>query len=193
MLNNSWINVLGLVPTQQVKHRKSLTLKHGTLKQHETNNRSSKGCKKKCCKPLMQVDMMKTPCTHTHNYKYEENHVMMQLVTVVVCYLALWFFMKFGPCLRNSVVSPKTGQPIVPGGKPFFLYLTSFHLKRAEQKQSTSTTPTIAMNTAIAEPKRDFKKKLQPFSVVVTTRVHINTHIYRPFTLCASISYKNKN
>jgi len=57
--------------------------------------------------------------------------------------------MKFGPCLRNSVVSPKTGHPIVPGGKPFFLYLTSFHLKRAEQKQRTKNTPTIAMKKAI--------------------------------------------
>jgi hypothetical protein len=57
--------------------------------------------------------------------------------------------MKFGPCLRNSVVSPNSGHPIVPGGKPFFLYLTSFHLKRAEQKQSTKNTPTIAMKKAI--------------------------------------------
>jgi len=59
--------VLGRVPTQQVKHIKSLTLKHGTLKQYETNNRSSKGCKM-CCKsnpyfPLMQVNMM-----HTYSY-----------------------------------------------------------------------------------------------------------------------------
>lgn len=57
--------------------------------------------------------------------------------------------MKLGPCLRNSVVSPKTGHPIVPGGKPFFLYLTSFHLKRAEQKQRIKNTPTIAMKKAI--------------------------------------------
>lgn len=43
-------------------------------------------------------------------------------------YLDLWFLMKLGPCLRNSVVSPKIGQPIVPGGKPFLMYLISFHL-----------------------------------------------------------------
>ena len=98
--------------------------------------------------------MMKTAWTHTHTTKYyEENHVMMMMMQLV-SYLDLWVFMKFGPCLRNSVVSPKSGQPIVPGGKPFFLYLTSFHLKRAEQKQSTKTTPTttIAIKKAIGAP-----------------------------------------
>lgn len=66
--------------------------------------------------------------------------------------------MKLGPCLRNSVVSPKTGQPIVPGGNPFFLYLTSFHLNKAVQIQSPiRTTPKTAMKTAIDAPK-----KLQP-------------------------------
>ena len=112
--------------------------------------------------------MMKTAWTHTHTTKYyEENHVMMMMMQLV-SYLDLWVFMKFGPCLRNSVVSPKSGQPIVPGGKPFFLYLTSFHLKRAEQKQSSKTTPTtIVINKAIGAPTpnpthRDFKKKVQP-------------------------------
>jgi len=57
--------------------------------------------------------------------------------------------MKLGPCLRNSVVSPKTGHPIVPCGKPFLLYLTSFHFKRAEQKQNTKKKPRIAMKIAI--------------------------------------------
>lgn len=57
--------------------------------------------------------------------------------------------MKFGPCLRNSVVSPKTGHPIVPGGKPFFLYLTSFHRKRAEHKQRMKKTPKITMKKTI--------------------------------------------
>ena len=43
-------------------------------------------------------------------------------------YLSLLAFMKLGPCLRNSVVSPKSGHPIVPGGRPRRrLYRTSFH------------------------------------------------------------------
>lgn len=67
--------------------------------------------------------------------------------------------MKFGPCLRNSVVSPKTGHPIVPGGKPFFLYLSSFHLKRAEQKQSTKNrAKIIAMKKAIAALSQYYSK-----------------------------------
>lgn len=69
-------------------------------------------------------------------------------------HLALWVFMKFGPCLRNSVVSPKTGHPIVPGGKPFFLYLSSFHLNKAVQKQRTKKTPEITMKTAIDALKK---------------------------------------
>ncbi|GAB2301807.1 hypothetical protein Dimus_035832 [Dionaea muscipula] len=40
-----------------------------------------------------------------------------------------------GPSLRNSVVSPKIGQPMVPGGTPFFLYLSSFHLNKAMVKK----------------------------------------------------------
>jgi len=72
--------------------------------------------------------------------------------------------MKLGPCLRNSVVSPKTGHPIVPCGKPFLLYLTSFHFKRAEQKQNTKKKPRIAMKIAIdastLETKRNLKKML---------------------------------
>jgi hypothetical protein len=67
----------------------------------------------------------------------------------IFIYLDLWFFIKLGPCLRNSVVSPKTGHPIVPGGKPFLLYLNSFHLNRAEQKQNTKTKPRIPMKIAI--------------------------------------------
>lgn len=71
----------------------------------------------------------------------------------IINHLALWFFMKLGPCLRNSVVSPKTGQPIVPGGKPFFLYLTSFHLNKAVLKRlSPKTTPSTTMKTAIDSP-----------------------------------------
>lgn len=110
--------------------------------------------------------------------------MMMQLVS----YLDLWVFMKFGPCLRNSVVSPKSGQPIVPGGKPFFLYLTSFHLKRAEQKQSSKTTPTtIVINKAIGAPTpnpthRDFKKKVQPL-LLQSPKECTQTHIYRPLEL----------
>ena len=59
--------------------------------------------------------------------------------------------MKLGPCFRNSVVSPKRGQPILPGGKLLsFLYLTSFHLNRAMQKQSPkNTTPRTTMHKAI--------------------------------------------
>lgn len=61
-------------------------------------------------------------------------------------YLALWFLMKLGPCLRNSVVSPKTGQPIVPGGKPFLMYLISFHLNNIVLNRHT---PRIATKTNI--------------------------------------------
>lgn len=65
-------------------------------------------------------------------------------------YLDLWFFMKPGPSFRNSVVSPKTGHPMVPGGNPFFLYLTSFHLSKAILKrQSPQNTPTITTKLAI--------------------------------------------
>lgn len=68
----------------------------------------------------------------------------------IINHLALWFFMKLGPCLRNSVVSPKTGQPIVPGGKPFFLYLTSFHLnKEVLNRQIPKATPNRIIKTAI--------------------------------------------
>lgn len=66
--------------------------------------------------------------------------------------------MKFGPCFRNSVVSPKTGQPIVPGGKPFFLYFTSFHFNKAvQQKQSPKTNKRITTKTAIVflAPKQE--------------------------------------
>lgn len=64
--------------------------------------------------------------------------------------LALWFFMKLGPCLRKSVVSPKSGQPMVPGGRPFFLYFISFHLKRKVLKrQSPNTTPIITVKIAM--------------------------------------------
>lgn len=83
--------------------------------------------------------------------------------------------MKLGPCLRNSVVSPKTGQPIVPGGKPFLLYLTSFHLKRTEQKQSTKTTTRIAMKIAIIGT-------LQILEVEDTNSVEVCTHIYKPLS-----------
>lgn len=48
-------------------------------------------------------------------------------------HLALWFFMKLGPWLRNSVVSPNNGHPIVPGGSPFLRYLSSFHFNRPLQ------------------------------------------------------------
>lgn len=153
------------------------------LKEHETNNRS-KGCKvlpKQLFFPTYASEHDEDSVhTYSYNYKYEEKHVMMQLVTVV-SYLALWFFMKFGPCLRNSVVSPKTGQPIVPGGKPFFLYLTSFHLKRAEQKQSTSTTPTIAMNTAIdaptLNPKETSKRRYNLFCCSHPKSAHKHTYL----------------
>ncbi|RWV87510.1 hypothetical protein GW17_00050486, partial [Ensete ventricosum] len=53
---------------------------------------------------------------------------------------------------QNSVVSPKTGQPIVPGGRPFFLYLTSFHLNTAPQvtRRLTANPITIAKTTISA-------------------------------------------
>ena len=50
--------------------------------------------------------------------------------------------MKLGPCLRNSVVSPKTGQPIEPGGKSFLTYLISFHLNNIVLKRQTPRTAT---------------------------------------------------
>jgi hypothetical protein len=90
--------------------------------------------------------------------------------------------MKFGPCLRNSVVSPKTGHPIVPSGKPFFLYLNSFHLKRAEQKQRTKITPTIAMKNAIGaltsnSTHKDRKKMVHLFKLSYLKSVHKHTYI----------------
>lgn len=76
-------------------------------------------------------------------------------------HLALWFFMKLGPCLRNSVVSPKTGHPMVPGGSPFFLYFTSFHLNSAVQTHKTKITPTNTPKTTIAAPRSSthFRKR----------------------------------
>lgn len=66
--------------------------------------------------------------------------------------LDLWFFIKLGPSLRNSVVSPKIGQPIVPGGNPFFLYLSSFHLNKADEKQNKlKITAKITIKTAIVD------------------------------------------
>lgn len=56
-------------------------------------------------------------------------------------YLALWFFMKLGPCLRNFVVSPISGHPIVPCGNPLLAYIISFHFKRAKHKQTLKTNP----------------------------------------------------
>jgi len=69
--------------------------------------------------------------------------------------------MKFGPCFRNSVVSPKIGHPMVPGGNPFFLYLTSFHLNKAEEiPNKKRTTTRTTKKTAIGVSKK--KKQLQP-------------------------------
>lgn len=57
-------------------------------------------------------------------------------------YLSLLCFMKLGPCLRNSVVSPKSGHPIVPGGRPRRrLYRSSFH---RSSRLLASTTPSTA-------------------------------------------------
>lgn len=67
--------------------------------------------------------------------------------------LDLWFFMKAGPCFRNSVVSPNSGHPIVPGGNPFFLYLSSFHFRRAILKmQRPQNTPRMTAKLAIDSP-----------------------------------------
>lgn len=71
-------------------------------------------------------------------------------------YLALWFFMKLGPCLKKSAVWPKKGHPIVPGGNnnPFaeFEYLTSFHFSRTKQThRTTKQTVNNTSNAAIVE------------------------------------------
>jgi hypothetical protein len=60
--------------------------------------------------------------------------------------------MKLGPCLRNSVVSPKSGHPIVPGGRPRRrLYRTSFHRSRRPlATTSTRTAPSNARSSAIS-------------------------------------------
>ena len=68
--------------------------------------------------------------------------------------LALCFFMKSGPCLMKSVVSPKSGHPIVPGGSPLLLYLISFHFKRAKQTDKATTKTKITTKTAIDAPKK---------------------------------------
>lgn len=76
--------------------------------------------------------------------------------------------MKFGPCLRNSVVSPTIGQPIVPGGNPFFLYLTSFHLNKADEIQSKKRTTTrITKKTAIDASKKSSKPVLRAVNGMV--------------------------
>jgi hypothetical protein len=61
-------------------------------------------------------------------------------------------FMKLGPCLRNSVVSPKSGHPIVPGGRPRRrLYRTSFHRSRRPLAASSMrTAPSNARSSAIS-------------------------------------------
>lgn len=68
-------------------------------------------------------------------------------------YLSLLAFMKLGPCLRNSVVSPKSGHPIVPGGRPRRrLYRTSFH-RSSRLLASTAAARTATNNsTAISLP-----------------------------------------
>lgn len=77
-------------------------------------------------------------------------------------YLALWFFMKSGPYLRNSVVSPKNGHPIVPGGNRSLLYLISFHFNnRAKQRQNPINSPQANTNTAIDAPKKGSTRNLE--------------------------------
>jgi len=87
--------------------------------------------------------LKKIPKTHKSKARKQRNQ-----------YLALWDFIKFGPCLRNSVVSPKIGQPIVPGGNPFLLYRTSFHLSKAAQKQRSKNRARMTMANAIEAPKK---------------------------------------
>lgn len=59
-------------------------------------------------------------------------------------HLSLLAFIKEGPCLRNSVVSPNRGHPIVPGGNPFFRYLSSFHLsKQVHSNNTPNIRPTM--------------------------------------------------
>lgn len=94
--------------------------------------------------------------SHQNNTHHQQkDQTMMMNKNMWTCYvffyLDLWFIIKLGPCLRNSVVSPKTGHPIVPWGKPFLLYLTSFHLRRAEKKQNTKKKARIAMKIAIGK------------------------------------------
>jgi hypothetical protein len=50
---------------------------------------------------------------------------------------------------------------MVPGGNPFFLYLTSFHLNKAEEiPNKKRTTTRTTKKTAIGVSKK--KKQLQP-------------------------------
>jgi hypothetical protein len=65
--------------------------------------------------------------------------------------------MKLGPCLRNSVFSPKSGHPIVPGGRPRRrLYCTSFHRSsRLLAITSPRTMPSTASISAIATTRRE--------------------------------------
>nr|GLL18774.1 hypothetical protein GW17_00050486 [Ipomoea trifida] len=64
-----------------------------------------------------------------------------------------------GPCLRNSVVSPKRGQPMVPGGSPFFMNLSSFHLNKAvlRMMHRPKTATKTSMKTAINGLPRSFQ------------------------------------
>ncbi|KAG6480565.1 hypothetical protein ZIOFF_057149 [Zingiber officinale] len=72
--------------------------------------------------------------------------------------------MKLGPCLRNSVVSPNKGHPMVPGGRPFFLYLTSFHLNKAPQMNRKQSSGSMTNTTIFANKQANIWRRHCPYS-----------------------------
>ena len=80
------------------------------LKEHETNNRS-KGCKvlpKQLFFPTYASEHDEDSVhTYSYNYKYEEKHVMMQLVTVVslpcsLVFHEVWTLLEKLSCLPKN-------------------------------------------------------------------------------------------
>ena len=96
--------------------------------------------------------------------------------------------MKFGPCLRNSVVSKK--WPTHCARRQTFLPVPYFippQESRAKTEQQDDTYYNCHQQSHWCSHSKSYPQRLQKegtaSSVVVTKRVHTNTHIYRPLEL----------
>lgn len=77
-------------------------------------------------------------------------------------HLDLCLFMKTGPSFKNSLVSPKNGQPMVPGGNPFLPSVISFHFDRNRKKNMPINIKEIAMiKSSIDAPKKSSETQLR--------------------------------